>query len=195
MTTLALDFGARFGWACLDDGIISSGVWKLKGKTVGARLIDLHRLLTELGHVDRIVYEDVRRHLGVDAAHAYGAYHGLVSMWAAPQGIAMEGIGVKVVKKHATGNGNADKVAMMRAADARGWRYTDDNECDALWFLDYATGGTPAPVPVKPAKTKRARRVGSGDAPVSAAPDHADSASGEPGGRQGVDDRQPGPAG
>lgn len=42
------------------------------------------------------------------------------------------------VKKHATGNGMADKSAMTAAAVRRFGPVADDNEADALWLLDHA---------------------------------------------------------
>lgn len=43
------------------------------------------------------------------------------------------------IKKHATGNGRADKAMMMEAARNMGWTFTDDNEADALWLHSYAS--------------------------------------------------------
>ena len=40
------------------------------------------------------------------------------------------------IKKHATGNGRADKKMMMDAGRARGWQFVDDNACDAMWLWD-----------------------------------------------------------
>lgn len=41
------------------------------------------------------------------------------------------------LKKFATGKGNAKKPMMMQAGRERGWLFTDDNECDALWLAEY----------------------------------------------------------
>ncbi len=43
------------------------------------------------------------------------------------------------IKKHATGNGRADKRAMQDQALLMGWAFGDDNEADALWLHDYAS--------------------------------------------------------
>ena len=43
-----------------------------------------------------------------------------------------------IIKKHATGNGNAPKGSMIKAARDMGWNPKDDNEADALWLADYA---------------------------------------------------------
>jgi Holliday junction resolvasome RuvABC endonuclease subunit len=45
---------------------------------------------------------------------------------------------VGTIKKHATGKGNADKVAMVEAMQLRGHPVTDDNEADALALLYWA---------------------------------------------------------
>ena len=43
------------------------------------------------------------------------------------------------IKKHATGNGRADKPSMTDAALLMGWAFGDDNEADALWLHSYAS--------------------------------------------------------
>ena len=46
--------------------------------------------------------------------------------------IPYEGVPVGEIKKHLTGKGNADKVAMIAAVQALGYAVTDDNEADAI---------------------------------------------------------------
>jgi Holliday junction resolvasome RuvABC endonuclease subunit len=45
---------------------------------------------------------------------------------------------VGTIKRHVTGRGNADKVAMVAAVRARGFKPADDNEADALALLLWA---------------------------------------------------------
>jgi hypothetical protein len=50
------------------------------------------------------------------------------------QGVPYALVPVKTLKKFATGNGNADKAAMMLAARRRAALiFKDDNQCDAFW--------------------------------------------------------------
>ena len=49
-----------------------------------------------------------------------------------------QGVPVGTIKKHATGQGNAGKAAMVAAMQAKGYPVTDDNEADALALLHWA---------------------------------------------------------
>jgi Holliday junction resolvasome RuvABC endonuclease subunit len=83
----------------------------------------------------------VRRHVGVDAAHAYGGFLAHLTAWCEHHQIPYQGVPVGTIKKHATGKGNADKAAMMAAVRAKGFLPADDNEADALalllWAIDH----------------------------------------------------------
>jgi Holliday junction resolvasome RuvABC endonuclease subunit len=46
-----------------------------------------------------------------------------------------EGVSVGTIKKFATGNGNASKLAMVAAMEGRGHKPHDENEADALALL------------------------------------------------------------
>ena len=48
------------------------------------------------------------------------------------------GAAVGTIKRHATGKGNAPKLAMTQAAQARGFSPADDNEADAIAILLWA---------------------------------------------------------
>jgi Holliday junction resolvasome RuvABC endonuclease subunit len=91
------------------------------------------------GGLDMIVYEQVRRHAGTDASHAYGGWLAILSAWCEQNSIAYEGVPVGTIKRYATGKGNADKAAMIAAMRARGFAPADDNEADALALLLWAT--------------------------------------------------------
>lgn len=147
MKVLALDLGTRCGWAIFDGGKpIASGVWVLQSDRQrrfeggGMKWLRLRQMLDEVGDgIGRVVLEEVRRHMGVDAAHAYGGALATVSSWCEERRIPYEALPVATIKKHATGKGNAKKDAMMEAARARGWHVEDDNHADALWIGDCAT--------------------------------------------------------
>lgn len=143
-STLALDLGTKTGWALDCDGRAVSGVWDLKGGRYeggGMRYLRFRRMLEEAHAANpfqMVFFEEVRRHLGTDAAHIYGGLLATLTAWCEERKIAYGGVPVATIKRHATGKGNADKGAMVRAARARGWTPVDDNEADALWILDWA---------------------------------------------------------
>ena len=109
----------------------------------GMRFLRFKHWLTEIKHqaggVDLVVYEQVRRHAGVDASHAYGGWLAILTAWCDHHGIAYQGVPVGTIKRHVTGKGNADKAAVIAAIRARGFNPADDNEADALAILLWAT--------------------------------------------------------
>jgi Holliday junction resolvasome RuvABC endonuclease subunit len=145
-TLLALDLGTTTGWALLThDGSITSGSASFKPQRFeggGMRFLRFKRWLTEIKQsadgLDAVYFEEVRRHLGVDAAHAYGGFMAHLTAWCEHHQIPYQGIPVGTIKKHATGRGNASKDEMLVAARALGHSPADDNEADALALLDYA---------------------------------------------------------
>jgi Holliday junction resolvasome RuvABC endonuclease subunit len=145
-TLLALDLGTTTGWALLTrDGSITSGSASFKPQRFeggGMRFLRFKRWLTEIKQstdgLDAVYFEEVRRHLGVDAAHAYGGFMAHLTAWCEHHQIPYQGIPVGTIKKHATGRGNASKDEMLAAARALGHTPADDNEADALALLDYA---------------------------------------------------------
>ncbi|MBI3222284.1 MAG: hypothetical protein HYZ46_04260 [Nitrosomonadales bacterium] len=145
-TILALDLGTTTGWALMArDGSITSGTESFKPHRFeggGMRFLRFKRWLTEIKQtsdgIDAVYFEEVRRHLGVDAAHAYGGFMAQLTAWCEHHQIPYQGIPVGTIKKHATGKGNASKDEMIAAAKARGHLPTDDNEADALALLHYA---------------------------------------------------------
>ncbi|MFM7631194.1 MAG: hypothetical protein ACKO43_05220, partial [Alphaproteobacteria bacterium] len=76
---LALDLGTITGWALQSaKGLITSGTVSFKPSRFeggGMRYLRFERWLSEilfpLDWIDVVYFEEVRRHLGVDAAHAY----------------------------------------------------------------------------------------------------------------------------
>ncbi len=149
MTTIVgIDPGTHCGWAVKrGDAIVASGVWNLKGSRFeggGMRFVHFRRYLHDLcaayRPLDLVAFEEVRRHLGVDAAHVYGGLIAVLTAWCETEQIPYTAIPVGTIKKHATGKGNADKAAMLAAARAR-WpehKITDHNEADARFIADAA---------------------------------------------------------
>ncbi|MDO9053394.1 MAG: hypothetical protein Q7U37_05630 [Gallionella sp.] len=147
-TILALDLGTTTGWALMTrDGSITSGTESFKPHRFeggGMRFLRFKRWLTEIKQtsdsIDAVYFEEVRRHLGVDAAHAYGGFMAHLTAWCEHHQIPYQGVPVGTIKKHATGKGNASKDEMIAAAKVRGHSPADDNEADALALLHYALG-------------------------------------------------------
>ena len=146
MNILALDLGSRTGWALYSPGMSLSGFVDFKNgrhEGGGMRFLRFRHWLNEqhraLQEVNAVYYEEVRRHVGTDAAHVYGGLLGILTAWCEQHRIPYCGVPVGTIKKHATGKGNADKAAMVAAAQKLMGRVVeDDNEADALCILHYA---------------------------------------------------------
>ncbi|WP_343499668.1 hypothetical protein [Achromobacter denitrificans] len=145
VVVLALDLGTKLGWAVrARDGKVWHGTEVFtprKSWTPGQRWLRARSFLTDLivrHQATVIAYEDVKRHVGTDAAHAYGAFLCIVQMVADSHRATLQPVGVKTIKKYWTGNGNADKDAMTAQAKVRGYRPETDNDSDALAILHWA---------------------------------------------------------
>ena len=147
MLILGIDPGTKCGWAILDGGRrVASGVWDLSAKRHeggGMRYVRLRGYLREVfesSKIEAVAYEEVRRHMGVDAAHVYGGITAVISSvcesWK-PK-IPYRAIPVGTVKKLATGKGNASKGQMIEAARERfDLERVAEDEADAL-HIGYA---------------------------------------------------------
>ena len=144
MNILALDLGTKCGYASSTG---HSGVWNLKPSThesAGERYRKFKAVLTEIIKAEPInflVYEEVHRHIGTEAAHVYGGLMAIVQVVCLENAIEYKGVGVQTIKKHATGKGNAKKDDMILAAclNNKGINLTGgDDQADALCLLDYA---------------------------------------------------------
>jgi Holliday junction resolvasome RuvABC endonuclease subunit len=145
-TILALDLGTTTGWALRgSDGHITSGSESFRPQRFeggGMRYLRFRRWISEVqesvSEIQFLYFEEVRRHVGVDAAHAYGGFLATLTAWCEHRQIPYQGVPVGTIKKHATGRGNASKDEVIAAMRARGFDPADDNEADALALLDYA---------------------------------------------------------
>lgn len=166
MRLLALDLGTTTGWA-INSFIIQSGAQSFKQDRFeggGMRYLKFGHWLAELnglaGPFDQIIFEEVRRHRGVTAAHAYGGFLATLTAWCEAEKIAYRGIPIGTIKAHATGKGNSGKELMLLAA-ARilGRAITDDNEADAICLLDWSiNNATPRTDHERPASDSKPRR-------------------------------------
>jgi Holliday junction resolvasome RuvABC endonuclease subunit len=68
----------------------------------------------------------------------YGGARLHLTAWAEMNKIPYAGVPVGTIKRHATGNGNANKEAVIAAVRALGFDPADDNEADALALLHCA---------------------------------------------------------
>ena len=154
---LALDLGTRTGWALQErSGRICSGSQPFRPQRYeggGMRFLRFQRWLTELSRaaapstglaIDQVVFEEVRRHAGVDAAHAYGGFLGQLGSFCEHHHIPYQGVPVGTIKRFITGKGNASKEAVITAVRGLGHCPVDDNEADALALLHWAiaSGGS-----------------------------------------------------
>ena len=145
-TILALDLGTTTGWALRSsDGTINSGSTSFRPQRFeggGMRFLRFKRWLAELkdmtGGIHALYFEEVRRHVSTDAAHAYGGFLATLTAWCEHHQIPYQGVPVGTIKKHATGKGNASKDDVLSAMRALGHAPTDDNEADALALLRWA---------------------------------------------------------
>jgi len=147
MRILAIDPGTSCGWAVRHSAASwDSGVWDLaprRHEGGGMRFLRLRAYLREV--LDRfppdvVAYEEVRMHRGVDAAHIYGGIVAVLVEECEARKIPYSTVHYATAKKTATGKGNADKDAMVAAANARWPRAEtfDDNEADARWIAEAA---------------------------------------------------------
>jgi Holliday junction resolvasome RuvABC endonuclease subunit len=142
---LCLDLGTKTGWALQSShGVITSGTAEFKNdrwQGGGMRFLKFTHFLSELYQTNRltmILFEEVRRHVGVDAAHAYGGFMAHLTAWCESRSVAYEGVPVGTIKKFITGKGNASKQKVIDAVSRLGYQPSDDNEADALALLHWA---------------------------------------------------------
>jgi crossover junction endodeoxyribonuclease RuvC len=151
-TILALDLGTRTGYAHHRrlgdeeefDWRLIYGTEDFSTKRIeggGMRYLRFREWLRDIKisakGIDEVYFEEVRRHIGTDASHAYGGFLGTLTSWCEENSIPYQGVPVKTIKKYVTGTGNANKQMVMDAVKAKGFEIKDDNEADALALLLY----------------------------------------------------------
>jgi len=142
-TILAVDLGTVTGWATrLSAGEIQSGTVSFRPSRYdggGMRYLRFRAWLDDIATnapgLSAIYFEEVRRHVGTDAAHIYGGLLATLTSWCEQSHIAYQGVPVGTIKKFIAGKGNADKQAVINAVRARGHQPADDNEADAIAIL------------------------------------------------------------
>jgi hypothetical protein len=143
---LALDFGTTTGWAMRDGtGLITSGTVSFRPSRYdggGIRYLRFRSWLdgfaAHAGPLEAVHFEEVRRHVGTDAAHVFGGLLATLSAWCEQRGVAYQGVPVGTIKRFIAGKGNAHKEAVIAAVRTRGFTPADDNEADAIAILLWA---------------------------------------------------------
>jgi len=132
MKILAIDPGTACGWAVrMTSEDYASGVWDLASRRHeggGMRFLRLRKYLREVldsEKPDAVVYEEVRMHMGIDAAHVYGGIVAVLSEECESRKVPYTAVHYAHVKKLATGKGNAPHV-LYRLPDVTAAARTGD---------------------------------------------------------------------
>lgn len=139
---LSFDLGAKTGWVVLNKDLsyISGGTTEHKiksGENKAQRWINFRswiRLMLEEHSPDVVFVENVSRHKGVHAAHAYGFYRNCLEAECLERGISLVGLSVGEWKKLSTGRGNSKKHEVAEAIlnHYPGIIFESDDHSDAL---------------------------------------------------------------
>src|SRR3954469_22109242 len=93
----------------------------------------LDSVANDAGGIGVIHYEEIRRHLGTDAAHIFGGLLATLTAWCEQRSIPYQGVPVGTIKRFIAG-----KDAVIAAVRARGFAPAADNEADAIAILLWA---------------------------------------------------------
>jgi Holliday junction resolvasome RuvABC endonuclease subunit len=147
MYFLALDLGTTTGWSVGDwsnHSIKKSGSINFKPtrfQSHGQRYVEFKKFLISVFNeygLQHCFYEEVRKHIGTDAAHVYGGYVATLQSWCIENNIQYSGTPVGTIKKHITGKGNAGKEDVIMAVKQKLNIFPkDDNEADAISLCHY----------------------------------------------------------
>lgn len=143
---LALDLGTTTGLALTTKTGVKSYTKNFKAtrfQSADRRFFNFRKHLQEIQDslilgLGVVYFEEVRAHIGVDAAHCYGGFKATLTMFCEDNNIPYQGVSVGTIKKFITGKGNANKEKVIKAVQARGHNPKDDNEADAIALLYYA---------------------------------------------------------
>ena len=138
MKILALDVATKCGW-CTET---AHGMWDLsikKDESSGMRLIRFKSKLVEVVKLEEITLITFERTAGhhKNALIVQAELHGVLKIFCEERKIDYRAFSAKEIKSHATGNGNASKLLMIKSAQEKlGLKTEDDNEADAMWIYD-----------------------------------------------------------
>lgn len=133
MKILALDIATNTGWKTET----TSGVWNLKpnrGESEGMRVVRFKSKVKELITLEGITLVCYERPAGMHKSSIMVASEmvGVLKDLCITENIEMASYSATEIKKWATGKGNANKDAMIKAAVDLGFNPKDDNEADAI---------------------------------------------------------------
>jgi Holliday junction resolvasome RuvABC endonuclease subunit len=137
---LAIDAATKTGWALIKSGMVyESGVQdfsKKRGESNGIMFIRFRRWLGDMiidTKPDLIIYEQSGVFRSGAASEISHNLTGRVQEIAEASFLQYAAYAPKALKKFATGNGNADKPAMIKACEQKSGKVVkDDNEADAI---------------------------------------------------------------
>lgn len=141
MKILAIDPAEKTGWAVSLD-LYGLEDFKLKrDQSFGYKLVKFKQFVTTLiktEGIEMVVYERPSGRMPA-AIMSHSKFVGVIEEYCEANGIPYKGYSANEIKKHATGNGNANKQKMIQAA-IRLYRkpIKDDNIADALHLLHLA---------------------------------------------------------
>jgi len=141
--SLALDLGTRTGFCVFrleGDNIefLKSGTknFSQPSKThLGRRFVcfrDWLIRITKEYNIEKVFYEQVYGHTGIQASHVYGGFLYHMAAVCDDFKIPMYGICVGTIKKSVTGNGHASKDEVIQSVMKLNINPIDDNEADAV---------------------------------------------------------------
>lgn len=130
---LALDIATKTGWKTRH----SSGTWDLKpnrGESEGMRVVRFKSKVKEVIQSESINVIAYERPAGMHKSSIMVASEmvGVLKDLCIELGISLACYSASEIKKFATGKGNANKDAMVKAAKLLGFAPRDDNEADAI---------------------------------------------------------------
>lgn len=137
MNILALDIATNTGWKTQT----ASGTWSLKpnrGESEGMRVVRFKAKVKELIVLEGITLVSYERPAGMHKASIMVASEmvGVLKDLCITLGVDLACYSATEIKKHATGKGNANKDAMIKAAELLGFNPKDDNEADAIHLFN-----------------------------------------------------------
>ena len=138
MKILAIDPSSNTGWA-INNNIY--GLWDLstrKDESMGMKLIRFKSKLQEIHELEKL---DVIVYERPGGRNIYPIIHqskltAIIEMFCDENKINYRAYSAGEIKKFATGKGNSNKEAMIKAAKIYGYDGNDDNIADALHLLN-----------------------------------------------------------
>ena len=146
LSILALDLGSTTGWALRNDrcrilhGTAEFRPTRFEGG--GMRYLRFERWLDETrkiaGGIDAVYFEEVRRHVGTDAAHVYGGFLATLTAWCEEQSIPTRACRSAPSSVTPAARAMPTSRRVIAAIRERGFEPADDNEADAIAILLWA---------------------------------------------------------